>query len=85
MSPSKSTISYQNKNRDGTSFREYYYKLLHQLGQQTMFKQTKFKIKSKMFLLELSTISLYLNLFDWAKYKTTKGAIKLHTLLPVLI
>src|SRR3972149_4131080 len=26
--PSKSTISYQNKNRDWTLFREYYYQLL---------------------------------------------------------
>ncbi|OHX64026.1 IS4 family transposase [Flammeovirga pacifica] len=81
MSPSKSTISYQNKNRDWTLFREYYYKLLTQLGQQAGFKQTKFRIKSKIFLLDSSTISLCLNLFDWAKYKTTKGAIKLHTLL----
>ncbi|ANQ52283.1 IS4 family transposase [Flammeovirga sp. MY04] len=81
MSPSKSTISYQNKNRDWTLFREYYYKLLTQLGQQAGFKQTKFRIKSKIFLLDTSTISLCLNLFDWAKYKTTKGAIKLHTLL----
>jgi len=32
-------------------------------------------------LLDSSTISLCLSLFDWAKYKTTKGAIKLHTLL----
>ncbi|AZQ64075.1 IS4 family transposase [Flammeovirga pectinis] len=81
MSPSKSTISYQNKNRDWTLFREYYYKLLTQLGQQAGFKQTKFRIKSKIFLLDSSTISLCLNLFDWVKYKTTKGAIKLHTLL----
>lgn len=81
MSPSKSTISYQNKNRDWTLFREYYYKLLTQLGQQAGFKQTKFRIKSKIFLLDSSTISLCLNLFDWAKYKTTKGAVKLHTLL----
>jgi hypothetical protein len=32
-------------------------------------------------LLDASTISLCLSLFDWAKYKTKKGAIKLHTLL----
>jgi hypothetical protein len=32
--PSKSTISYQNKNRDWQLFKDYYYKLLSQLGQQ---------------------------------------------------
>jgi hypothetical protein len=79
--PSKSTISYQNKNRDWTIFRDYYYQLLSHLGQQVGFKQIKFRIKSKIFLLDSSTISLCLSLFDWAKYKTAKGAIKMHTLL----
>jgi len=79
--PSKSTISYQNKNRDWQLFKDYYFKLQNSLGQQAGFKQVKFKIKSKIFLLDSSTISLCLSLFDWAKYKTSKGAIKMHTLL----
>ncbi len=45
------------------------------------FRQTKFKIKSKIFLPDSTTIRLCLRLFDWAKYKTHKGAVKLHTLL----
>ena len=79
--PSKSTISYQNKHRDWELFREYYYRLLESLGQQARFKQVKFKIKSKIFFLDSTTISLCLSLFDWAKYKTAKGAVKMHTLL----
>ncbi|WP_461637532.1 DUF4372 domain-containing protein [Labilibaculum euxinus] len=79
--PSKSTVSYQNKNRDWTIFRDYYYQLLWGLGQQSGFRQRKFRIKSKIFLLDSSTISLCLSLFDWAKYKTHKGAVKMHTLL----
>lgn len=79
--PSKSTISYQNKNRDWHLFKDYYYRLLSQLGQQMNIKQSKFRIKSKIFLLDSSTISLCLSLFDWAKYKTAKGAVKMHTLL----
>ena len=79
--PSKSTISYQNKNRDWTLFKDYYYQLLNRLGQQAGFRQVKFRIKSKIFLLDASTISLCLSLFDWAKYKTSKGAIKMHTVL----
>ncbi len=79
--PSKSTISYQNKNRSWELFRAYYYQLLGSLGQQAGFKQVKFRIKSKIFLLDSTTISLCLSLFDWAKYKTAKGAVKMHTLL----
>jgi len=79
--PSKSTISYQNKNRDWELFREYYLKLFSSLGQHKGFRQVKFRIKSKIFLLDSTTISLCLSLFDWAKYKTAKGAVKMHTLL----
>jgi len=79
--PSKSTLSYQNQRRDWKLFRDYYYQLLAHLGQQAGFKQVKFKIKSKIFLLDSTTISLCLSLFDWAKYKTAKGAVKIHTLL----
>jgi len=51
------------------------------LGQQKDFKSVKFKIKSKLFLLDSTTISLSLSPFDWAKYQTAKGAVKMHTLL----
>ena len=79
--PSKSSISYQNKHRTWELFREYYYTMFQYLGQQANFKRVKFKIKSKIFLLDSTTISLCLSIFDWAKYKTTKGAVKMHTLL----
>lgn len=79
--PSKSTISYQNKHRDWHLFRDYYYQLQKSLGQQAGFKQVKFKIKSKIFLLDSTVITLCLSLFDWAQYKTCKGAVKMHTLL----
>ena len=79
--PSKSTISYQNKHRNWELFKDYYYQLLNSLGQHPQFKRVKFRIKSKIFLLDSTTISLCLSLFDWAKYKTAKGAVKMHTLL----
>lgn len=79
--PSKSSISYQNQRRDWKLFRDYYYKMLEKLSAEAGFKQIKFRIKSKIYLLDSTTISLCLSLFDWAKYKTAKGAIKLHTLL----
>lgn len=79
--PSKSTIGYQNEKRTSDLFRDLYYVLFEKITKQARFKQKKFKIKSKIHLLDSTTISLCLSLYDWAKYKTTKGAIKLHTLL----
>ena len=81
QAPSKSNLSYQNKHRDWELFKDYYYELSKHLGRQEGFKQVKFRIKSKIFLLDSSTITLCLSLFDWAKYKTKKGAVKMHGLL----
>jgi len=81
LAPSKSSISYQNQKRDWTLFQEYYYALQTHLGRLSGRKHSKFKIKSKIFLLDSTTVSLCLSLFDWAEYKTTKGAVKMHTLL----
>jgi len=79
--PSKSSIGYQNQIRSSDLFKDYYFHLLESLGQHPKFKQVKFKIKSKIFLLDSTTISLCLSIFDWAKYKTAKEAVKMHTLL----
>ncbi len=80
-SPSKSSLSYINEKRDWTLFQNFYYKLLAHFSNLAGFKQKRFKIKSKIYLLDSTTISLCLSLFDWAKYRTAKGAIKLHTVL----
>ena len=79
--PSKSSLSYQNQNREWHLFQDYYFKLLQKLSGLTQFKQTRFRIKSKILLLDSTTISLCLSLFDWAKFRKRKGAVKLHTLL----
>ena len=79
--PSKSSLSYQNKHRNWKLFEKFYFTMLDKLSAEAGFKQIKFKIKSKIYLLDSTTITLSLSLFDWAKYKTAKGAIKLHTLL----
>jgi hypothetical protein len=55
--------------------------LLTQLGQHLKIKRTKLSIKAPLHLLDSTTISLCLSLFDWAHFRTTKGAVKMHTLL----
>jgi len=67
--------------RDWKFFRDYYIQLHRIFTNECNFKQVKFKIKRKIYLLDSTTITLCLNLFDWAKYRTAKGAIKLHMLL----
>ena len=38
----------------------------------------KFRFKNKLYSLDASTIDLCLSLFPWAKFRTTKGAVKVH-------
>lgn len=79
--PCKSSLSYQNKHRDNNLFKAYYFNMLGKLSGMANFRQTRFKIKSKILLLDSTTISLCLSLYDWARFRKKKGAIKLHTLL----
>ena len=41
----------------------------------------KFRFKNKLFSLDATLIELCVSLFDWATYRQTKGAVKLHLLL----
>lgn len=79
--PSKSSISYQNERRDASLFRDLYYSLLQHLGQQAQAKRVKLKIKVPVYLLDATVISLCLSVFDWASFRRSKGAVKMHTLL----
>lgn len=82
LAPSKSSLSYINQHRDWHIFQEYYFALLEQFSKSVNFKRLKFKqIHKKIFLLDATVIGLCLSLFDWAKYRQKKGAIKLHVLL----
>ena len=79
--PSKSTIGYQNEHRDSGVFKDIYYKVLEYLGQQVVGGRRIHGLKTPVKLLDSTLISLCMELYDWARYTHTKGAIKLHTLL----
>ncbi len=79
--PSKSSISYQNARRSSELFKDYYFEMLKHLGQQLKIPRSKLRIKAPVHLLDSTTISLCLSLFDWAQFRTKKGAVKMHTLL----
>jgi len=80
--PSKSTISYINKHRDYRFFKDVYLKLLEKI-EPSLKRQRQYanKIKKKVYIMDSSIIPLCLSLFDWAKFRTKKGAIKLHAVL----
>jgi len=79
--PCKSSLSYENKHRNWELFRDYCMSLYESIANEGIFKQVKFRINRKIYLLDSTTVTLCLKLFDWAKYRTAKGAIKLHMLL----
>ena len=80
--PSRSSLSYINGHRDWQMFREFYLHLKEELQKKGHLQRRKFKeINRKIYMLDSTVISLCLKIFDWAKYRQEKGAIKLHTLL----
>ncbi|MDZ4824563.1 MAG: IS4 family transposase [Flavobacteriales bacterium] len=82
QSPSKSSISYINKHRSSDVFRDMFYALLGHLCGQHKFKRPALKrLRKKNFILDATLIPLCLSIFDWAHYRTRKGAVKLHMVL----
>ncbi len=76
--PKRSTLAYANEHRPWSLYQELFLILLHRL--QGIGKK-KFRFKNKLVSLDSTIIDLSLSLFNWAHFRRTKGAIKLHLLL----
>ena len=80
--PSKSSLSYRNKHRTHEVFKDLYFELLEKLEPSLQRRrQYARRLKRKIFIMDGSVIPLSLSLFDWAKFRTKKGAIKMHAVL----
>ncbi len=83
QSPAKSTMSDGNKNRDYRVFESLYNRLLSYYKETLKSKHQSHVIEEiknhNIKLIDSTTISLCLNLFDWAKFRTAKGGLKIHT------
>ena len=79
--PNKSTLSYANAHRPWQLFRDLFYETLQWCQLAAPGKIKRFRFKNKLLSLDSSVISLCLALFPWAKFRRTKGAVKLHLLL----
>jgi hypothetical protein len=82
-SPKRSTLAYANKNRPWSLYQTVFEQLLSkcQLATAGRGQKKKFRFKNKLVSLDSSVIDLSLSLFDWAQFRRTKGAVKLHLLL----
>jgi Transposase DDE domain/Domain of unknown function (DUF4372) len=78
----KSTLSRANENRDWRIFQDFGLKLIEQA--KKLYKnedQLNVHLKGRVFALDSTTVDLCLEVFLWAPFRTTKAAIKIHTLL----
>lgn len=79
--PAKSTLAYANQHRPWELYQTVFAQLLARCTGLAADRRRKFRFKNKLVSLDASVIDLCLTMFDWAKYRRTKGAIKLHMLL----
>jgi hypothetical protein len=95
QSPARSTMSDGNKKRNYQVFEylyssllSYYRNVLRSRANPIVVKEVQDKT---IIIRDSTTISLCLKMFDWAKFRTAKGGIKIHTqwdeaiMLPELI
>jgi hypothetical protein len=75
----RSTLSDANNKRSYLIYKELFFNLLQRA--QAVAPKHKLKLNRKLFYLDASTIDLSLKLFPWARFRKTKSAVRLHTLL----
>jgi len=83
QSPARSTMSDGNKKRDYRVFETLYNRLLSHYSHILSKRHQSHIIKEiedrSIKLIDSTIISLCLSMFDWAKFRTAKGGIKIHT------
>src|SRR3989338_7586253 len=75
----RSTMAYANEHRSHELFKKIFEWMLSQC--QPLAPKHKFRFKNPLSSLDATVIDLCLSLYDWAKFRTTKGAVKLHVKL----
>ncbi len=80
--PKATTLSYANAHRPGELYRALFNQTLARCqAEATLRTRRKFRFKHKLLSLDSSMVELCAESFDWARYKKTKGALKLHLVL----
>lgn len=78
---SRSTLADANERRDWRIYAEFAQRLI--VTAKKLYAQESFGVDltNTVYALDATTIDLCLSVFPWALFRTTKAAIKLHTLL----
>jgi hypothetical protein len=79
--PSRSNLSYCNASRTHELFKAVFDDLLDKCVREYPKTKRKFKFTNKLYSLDATVIDLCLSMYDWAKFRSTKGAVKIHLLL----
>lgn len=80
IAPKRSSLAYANEHRPWELYQKVFFALLDRCRAAGPFAK-KFRFKNKLVSLDSTTIDLCVKMFDWAKFRRTKGAIKLHLVL----
>jgi len=78
--PARSSLSYANGHRPWELFEKVFYGLFETVAAKAVGKK-KFRFKNKLVSIDSTVIDLCLSMYDWAKFRRTKGAVKLHLVL----
>lgn len=77
----KSNLSKANESRDYKIFEEFAYYMIAEARSKRM--SEIFKLDGNVYAFDSTTIDLCLSVFWWAKFRKTKGGIKVHTLYDI--
>src|ERR1700730_6324757 len=79
--PARSTLAYANEHRPWQLYQTVFQQLLGKCQALARSEKRVFRFKNKLMSLDATVIDLCAEVFDWARFKQTKGAVKLHLLL----
>jgi len=81
--PARSTLAYANSHRPWQVFETVFQQLLTHCQKRLGVAKAgaKLGLPGKLLSLDATVIDLCAAVFDWAQFRTTKGAVKLHLLL----
>ena len=78
---SKSTLAHANENRDWRIYADFAQCLIDIARDLYANDDFGIELDETVYALDASTIDLCLSVFPWARFRKSKGAVKLHTLL----
>jgi len=80
---SRRNLGNANDKRDCRIFQEFAYILIEKARKTCYNNDFEIKVEGNVYALDSSTVDLCMNIFWWAKFRSTKSGIKLHTLFDV--